>query len=176
LLRNECWGRSRFDGSKGGRFLGFRRVNAVNVHNGRGRGLLFLRCGCGGLSDRGFGNVGCGFLVNRSGRCRDRFRDRGRGRGRFPWGLNYRLRSRNWLNGYSWFWNSGGSRGPFDGFDSLAGIVALNGLLLQEAKDVVENEVPIWLFREKESLNKFTPWVAVVGHFTDDLDNDTAVC
>jgi hypothetical protein len=80
------------------------------------------------------------------------------------------------LSRCSWFWNSRGTWSPFDGFSILAGIVALNSLLLQEAEDVVENKIPIWLFSKEECLNKFAPWVTVIGHFTDDLDNDAAVC
>jgi hypothetical protein len=88
LLRDGCWSRRRFGSSYGGRFLGFRSMEAVDLHSWRGRDLLFLRRRCRGLSDWGFDNISCWFLVNRGRRSRDRFRDRGRGRrGRFPWCL-----------------------------------------------------------------------------------------
>jgi hypothetical protein len=70
--------------------------------------------------------------------------------------------------------NSSGG-GGFDGL-SLIDLVALNGLLLQESEDVVENEVAIWLFGEEEGLDELAPRFICVGHLTDDLDNDPAIC
>ena len=56
----------------------------------------------------------------------------------------------------------------------LADII-LNGIFLEELEDVVEHKVAIELFRKEECLDKLSLGVAVVGHFADDLDNDTTI-
>ncbi|THH01590.1 hypothetical protein EW145_g6887 [Phellinidium pouzarii] len=55
---------------------------------------------------------------------------------------------------------------------SIGDFVVLNALLLQEAEDVVENEVSIRLLREEERLHKLTPGLPTVRHLTDDLNNN----
>ena len=54
-------------------------------------------------------------------------------------------------------------------------LALLDRLLLQEAEDVVEDEVAIRLLSKEEGLHELPPWLALVGHFTDDLDNNAAI-
>ena len=58
----------------------------------------------------------------------------------------------------------------------LAFIIALSGLLFEEAEDIVEDKIPIWLLRKEERLNKLFPSFSAIGHFTDDLDDDASIC
>jgi len=58
----------------------------------------------------------------------------------------------------------------------LNAIIRLDGFFLEEAEDIVEDEVTVGLFSEEESLDEFTPRLVVIGHFADDLDDDTAIC
>ena len=51
-----------------------------------------------------------------------------------------------------------------------------NRLLLQEAEDVVEDEVAIRLFSQEESLDKLLPSFTLVRHLTNDLNDDSTVC
>ena len=51
-----------------------------------------------------------------------------------------------------------------------------NRLLLQEAEDVVEDEVAIRLFSQEESLDKLLPCFTLVRHLTNDLNDDSTVC
>ena len=53
--------------------------------------------------------------------------------------------------------------------------VALDGLLLEEAEDVVEDVVAVGLLGEEEGLHELAPGLAAVGHLADDLDDDAAV-
>jgi hypothetical protein len=55
-------------------------------------------------------------------------------------------------------------------------IIGLDSFFLEETKDIVENEITIWLFCKEESLNKLAPWFVVIGHFSDDLDDDSTIC
>ena len=41
-------------------------------------------------------------------------------------------------------------------------LVVLNGLLLEETEDVVENEVAVRLLGEEERLDKLAPWIALI--------------
>lgn len=41
-------------------------------------------------------------------------------------------------------------------------LVVLNGLLLEETEDVVENEVAVGLLGEEERLDKLAPWIALI--------------
>ena len=52
----------------------------------------------------------------------------------------------------------------------------LNGLLLQEAEDVIEDKVAVGLLGEEKRLHEFPPSFALVRHLTDDLNDDTAIC
>ena len=54
-------------------------------------------------------------------------------------------------------------------------ITLFDGFFLQEAEDVVEDEVAVWLLGEEEGLDELFPRVAVVRHLSDDLNDDTAV-
>jgi hypothetical protein len=38
----------------------------------------------------------------------------------------------------------------------------LKCFFLQETKDIIEDKVPIRLFSEEKSLNKFTPWITMI--------------
>lgn len=58
----------------------------------------------------------------------------------------------------------------------LASLVVLNSFFLQETEDIIENKVTVWLLSEEEGLHEFTPRLSVIRHFTDDLDDDTAIC
>ena len=57
---------------------------------------------------------------------------------------------------------------------SLTNII-LNGIFLEEPEDVIEHKVATRLFHKERCLDKLSPGVAVVGHFADDLDDDTTV-
>jgi hypothetical protein len=48
-------------------------------------------------------------------------------------------------------------------------------LLLQISEVVVKNKVSVLLLRQKESLDKFLPRLAIVGHFTNNVNHDTIV-
>ena len=54
-------------------------------------------------------------------------------------------------------------------------LALLDRLLLQEAEDIVEDEVAVWLLCKEEGLDKFPPRLAMVGHLADDLDDDATV-
>jgi hypothetical protein len=41
-------------------------------------------------------------------------------------------------------------------------VIALNGLFLEEAEDIVEDKVAIGLLREEKGLNKLPPWLTTV--------------
>jgi hypothetical protein len=161
------WSRSgRFlDG--GSRLLGFGDGGvAVGLNGSGGRSGLGLRgrgeqprSGLGdvvggelfyGAWERGLGG-GSGDGGRRSGltcRCRWGFGSRGRlGLG----GLNFRL-------------------------SGLVGIVALDGLLLQESENVVEHKIAVGLLSEEKGLDKLAPGLAAVRHLTDDLDDDSTIC
>jgi hypothetical protein len=53
--------------------------------------------------------------------------------------------------------------------------IALDGLFLEEAEDVIENKVTIGLLSEEEGLNELLPRLATIRHFTNDLNDDTPV-
>jgi hypothetical protein len=103
--------------------------------------------------------------------CRGRhYRDGLRHDNRSRW--RYRLRHRLWGRH-----RCGRGRGSRDTFSlRLTCIIALNGLFLQEPEDIIKDEIPIRLFGEEERLHEFTPRFAVVRHFTNDLDDDAAIC
>lgn len=109
-----------------------------------------------------------------------RERDRWRG-DRFRGGLW----GRDWL----WLWRRGkykgrlGSRpfrcgGRLINKCSCIGFarVVFGSFLLEETEDIIENEVAIGLFRKEEGLNKFLPRVSMIGHFADNLNNNTTIC
>jgi hypothetical protein len=58
----------------------------------------------------------------------------------------------------------------------LLPVITLNGLLLQKAEDIIEDEVAVGLLGEEKGLDKFAPGLVAVGHLTDDLDDDPAIC
>jgi hypothetical protein len=62
------------------------------------------------------------------------------------------------------------------GFVCIRAVILLDCFFLEEAEDVVEYKIAIWLFCEEKSLDEFAPRLVVVGHLADDLDDDTAVC
>lgn len=53
--------------------------------------------------------------------------------------------------------------------------VTINRLLFEEAEDVIEDKIAVWLFGKEKSLNKFPPSFTTVGHFTDNLDYNAAI-
>src|SRR6202011_1048096 len=87
-------------------------------------------------------------------------------------------RSRWWGCGFRhWLWDGNRCGRKRDVFGlRLTSIIALNSLFLQEAEDIIEDKVSIRLFGKEERLHELTPWVTVVRHFSDNLDNDAAVC
>jgi hypothetical protein len=110
--------------------------------NGRRR-----RLGCRGR----FGNVGSRSLIGAG---------EGGRRRRSGWG------------GMDGWWRSGltGRRGDLGrrwcgyglgssslGFSSLADVVTLNGLFLQEAEDIIEDKVAVGLLSEEKGLHELTP-------------------
>ena len=121
------------------------------------------------------------------------FRFRWRGRSRFRGNLSYRFLGKGWNGGrshdvsdFGFIVGDGRFRGGLWSLRRLMGrlgrnriglgsIVSLDGLFLQETEDVIENKVSVWLFGEEEGLNEFAPGITVVGHFTDDLDDDAAI-
>ena len=58
---------------------------------------------------------------------------------------------------------------------ALLFLALFNRLLLQEAENVVKDEVAIRLLSEEEGLDKLFPVLALVRHFTNDLDDDATV-
>lgn len=68
-----------------------------------------------------------------------------------------------------------GRSGLGDSFTLLL-VTLLDGLFLQEAEDVVEDEVAVRLLGEEERLHELPPCFALVRHLTDDLDDDAAIC
>jgi len=48
-------------------------------------------------------------------------------------------------------------------------------VFLEEAEDVIKDKVTIGLLSEEESLNELLPRFALVRHFTNHLNDDTAV-
>jgi hypothetical protein len=48
-------------------------------------------------------------------------------------------------------------------------------LLLQISEVVVKDKVSVLLLRQKERLDKLLPWLAVVGHFTNDVNHDAII-
>jgi len=64
--------------------------------------------------------------------------------------------------------------GSWGGFGFGVTFLAVGGFFFEEAEDVVEDKVAVGLLSEEEGLYEFAPWVAVVGHFADDLDDDAA--
>lgn len=143
-----------------------------------------------GCADRRWG-LNCGWsrfgfsvvdAVWLGGRFRWRCRGDGFGNDSGGW-LFYRLGDGCWL----WLWLIRRSRcsrlgcrlgNGYSGCGSfsLASIITFNGLLLEEAEDVVEDKVAVRLLGKEESLDEFPPWIAVVGHLTDDLDDNAIVC
>jgi hypothetical protein len=98
-----------------------------------------------------------------------------RGRGRLPgWRGEFELSGglRCWL-----FLDEGGFGGRNNRNRNRLGVagIILDGIFFEEPEDVVENKVAVWLFCEEESLDKLSPGITTVGHFTDDLDDDTAI-
>lgn len=91
-----------------------------------------------------------------------------------------RCRRRLWLSRRRRSWRSrcNGSRSKLDRLRSLGLLVLtfLNGFFLKETEDIVEDEITIGLLSEEEGLNKLPPRFTLVGHFADDLDDDTAIC
>ncbi len=157
-------------GRRRGRSSRFRGVYTVRLsrgrcHGGRSGRLGWLRRRNPGrwlwdVSNRGR------WLLYRWRRCRDGFNRWGRrrrSRGALPWDLDgSRYRLRLWFD-------------RCNGLNRLLCLVALNGLFLKETEDVVENEVPIWLLGKEEGLDKFPPRVIMVGHFTNNLNDDASV-
>lgn len=62
-----------------------------------------------------------------------------------------------------------------DGGLRVRGLVVFNGVFLQKAEDIVEDEISVRLLGKEERLDEFPPWLAVVGHFTNDLNDYTTV-
>jgi len=88
---------------------------------------------------------------------------------------------RGWLRGHR---GSGSFKFLLGRFGNLLGLrgsllwlafIALNGLFLEEAEDVIENKVTIGLLGEEEGLNELLPRLATIRHFTNDLNDDTPV-
>jgi hypothetical protein len=55
-------------------------------------------------------------------------------------------------------------------------VLSLDCLLLQETENVVQNKVTVGLLGQEKCLSEFAPGLVVVGHFTDDLNDDPTIC
>ena len=105
----------------------------------------------------------------------------GRGSALFS-GRGCRRRGRDWLrlDGRRWSRRFGDSRSRgllrrlLHGLGLLI-FALLDRLFLQEAEDVVENEVAVGLLSQEEGLHKLPPGFALVGHLANDLDDDATV-
>jgi hypothetical protein len=137
------------------------------------------------LNDRGcFGDVsgGC-FLDGGRGKWYD---DRSRAWGGWRWGgLGLTSDRDDWVVDL-WSWRGRDGSADVDGFladvMSMCGFVCIRSIIilgsffLEEAEDVVEHEIAVWLFSKEKGLNEFAPRLVVIGHLADDLDDDAAVC
>jgi hypothetical protein len=54
-------------------------------------------------------------------------------------------------------------------------VTTINRLLFKEPEYIVEDEIAVRLFGKEESLDKFPPRLATVGHLTNDLDYNTTI-
>ena len=54
-------------------------------------------------------------------------------------------------------------------------ITRVINVLFQESKNVVQDIVAVGLLCQKKGLGKLVRGLALVGHFTQDLDNDSTV-
>ena len=54
-------------------------------------------------------------------------------------------------------------------------LALFNRLFLQEAENVVKDEVAVGLLSKEESLDKFPPWLPTVGHLPNHLNNNTSI-
>lgn len=109
--------------------------------------MLDNGCGCGGRN------------VNRSNCNRDMFV--------VHWLRNVLLLGRRRLNGLLNNWSGLGLAGLTGRF------FILNGLLLQEAEDVIEDKIAIWLLCKEESLDELLPRLTAIAHLANDLDDNT---
>lgn len=147
--------------------LRLRGVNTVRLHWQR---QLLLRRGGGRLRDHRLGlwdGLGCRLGCDNRSRRGRRFANRlvngfgfgGGGDRRRHLGLRCSCRDRAGVGGVG----------------GLTGIVRLDSLLLEETENVVKDKVSVGLFGKEEGLDKLAPWLGVVGHFTDDLNDDATV-
>lgn len=135
--------------------------------------LIRHRCD-NSLIGNGFG-VGMSWFLNRFwlwlwlSDLLDFLFDRLRLRGRGGWGWN-------WNRFGLWDWRRLG-RGLYGCLllDGLLLLILLVNVLLKIPEDVVENKVTVRLLGEEEGLGEFSPWLVVVGHFTDNENDDTTV-
>jgi hypothetical protein len=81
-----------------------------------------------------------------------------------------------WLHCDSHGGGSFGLRRPLSCFLSVNFFPLVYALFLEKAEDVVQHEVPIGLFGQKEGLDELAPSFAMVGHFTNDLDDYPTIC
>lgn len=84
------------------------------------------------------------------------------------WLRNVLLLGRGRLNGLLDYWsglNLAGLTGTF---------FILDRLLLQEAEDVIENKIAIWLLCKEECLDELLPGLTAITHLANDLDDNTA--